>query len=352
MFAQKSLEFREECEGLGLFEARMPRFSQLFFHDFTDIETKERCGQAETGSRVSRRAAEAYLLSGVRLESSCGISDIWHNYIDSYANLFGQPERPAAPLSLALPSASNGPSNPTTLSHFPLPSPHPRPESRRLGTVHEAFGWHKDHSRPKPTKKIPKVSEGKPEAPTYATTPFSKASAHDSLHSVDTTNLEGKKEETDQVKALEEKGFEGTLGSPKAVGEEVTDTDTEDYGFEPWPTNPSFLKGLGSLLDQALPQQPTATATAADPSGGARAFSEATGVPKSQTDRVGTPNKRARQDPDSCQCFQPFPSLTFVDPVFTADGTMLLSPSKRRRGPRFERLAENRKEGVLSLAFV
>jgi len=52
LFAQKSLEFREECEGLGLFEARMPQLPQLFFHNFTNIETKERCGQTETGNRV------------------------------------------------------------------------------------------------------------------------------------------------------------------------------------------------------------------------------------------------------------------------------------------------------------
>jgi len=52
---------------------------------------------------------------------------------------------------------------------------------------------------------------------------------------VDTTDLEGKKEETDQVETLEEeKGFEGTLGSSKSVGEEVTEIDTEDYGFESW----------------------------------------------------------------------------------------------------------------------
>ena len=60
----------------------MPRFSQLFFYNFDDEEMAQGAGQKLDGS-VSWRAARTYVRSGIRLQSTCGISDIWYNYIEA-----------------------------------------------------------------------------------------------------------------------------------------------------------------------------------------------------------------------------------------------------------------------------
>lgn len=77
-FGEKPSWFVEECNALGLFRTRTPRFSQLFFYDFSEEEVLQKQGQPEDGAKVSRRAATAYLSSRVRLESKSGLSDVWY----------------------------------------------------------------------------------------------------------------------------------------------------------------------------------------------------------------------------------------------------------------------------------
>lgn len=74
---------------MGLFETRMPRFSQLFFHDFSEAEICQKQGQSHIGPTVSHRAGMAYISSGIRPESKCGISDIWYYYVERNPGPFG-----------------------------------------------------------------------------------------------------------------------------------------------------------------------------------------------------------------------------------------------------------------------
>lgn len=127
----------EECESLGLFTTRMPRFRQLFFYKFSQGEIWRCMGQATTSSS-SRRAAETYLQSGIQLESVCGISDIWYWYVETHQNLF---QDSTAEIAL-----------------IPRPKPsHPRPHLDRwqADIMWNTFRWKKLHSRPRPTKKLP-----------------------------------------------------------------------------------------------------------------------------------------------------------------------------------------------------
>ena len=38
---------------------------------------------------VSRHAAEAYIKTGIQLESSCGISNVWYQYVELNTAKFG-----------------------------------------------------------------------------------------------------------------------------------------------------------------------------------------------------------------------------------------------------------------------
>jgi len=53
--------FKNKCDGLGLFQTRMPRFSQIFFYNFEEREVVQELGQLRTGSMVSHCAIGAYV---------------------------------------------------------------------------------------------------------------------------------------------------------------------------------------------------------------------------------------------------------------------------------------------------
>ena len=125
------MEFKNECEGLGLFQMRMPRFSQIY--NFGEREVLQELGQSRTGRVVSCHAAEAYVKSGVHLESSCGISDVWYRYVELNAAKFGGLDSQAARFSSST-------------------STHPRPNEKQMEAVGGVFDWKKLHSRPLPTK--------------------------------------------------------------------------------------------------------------------------------------------------------------------------------------------------------
>lgn len=124
--------FIENCTPLGLFQTKMPRFDQLFFHDFLKHEVVLQLGQTTT-SVSSQRAARTYLMSGVRLESKCGLSDVWYHYVDSHRYLFEV-------------STEESPS----VDDYP----HPRLDKRQASAIYDAFEWYKQHSRPRPTRRV------------------------------------------------------------------------------------------------------------------------------------------------------------------------------------------------------
>jgi hypothetical protein len=140
-FASQPDRFKVECERLGLFQTRMPRFSQMFFYKFTDQEVLAEAGQSmDPAFSAPARAARYYLKTGRRLESACGISDMWYHYVDSNAGAFLR-QRP-------------------TLSDLPPPaSVYPRPDKDQIATREVMFDWKRFH-RPRPTKTSKKTSSG------------------------------------------------------------------------------------------------------------------------------------------------------------------------------------------------
>jgi hypothetical protein len=117
----------KECHKLALFDTRLPQFSQLFFHDFSAGEIAARSGQISL-STASLHAAKGYLKSWITLESTCGISSIWYNYVQVHWPLLLNDKRTGKP--------------PVNLSY----------PGKFDGVVRE---WEKIHNRPQPTKKTP-----------------------------------------------------------------------------------------------------------------------------------------------------------------------------------------------------
>ena len=316
LFAYKSIEFKKECTALGLFEARLPQFSQLFFHNFTDSETELLLGQSETGGQVAHRAAEAYLRSGVRLESSCGMSDIWYDYVESNAKLFRSPSSAAVP------------SGPSSLSHPPIfpplqSSPPPRPDSQQLEHIRSFLDWHMAHLRFRPTEKSVKSPEHKSDdcsensQPEDTTLPPSKVLACHGPDPADAAEQEDEKDaswmeigkdehETEGLIVVEEQRVEA-LGSPIAVAErEDTDTGSDGYQFEDeWPTTRSFEIAMSKMLDQVdlqVSQMPKVSVVT-----GGHGSDQTLDITKCQTDGAGSSGKRARQDSNACERSQPVP---------------------------------------------
>jgi hypothetical protein len=134
--------FAQEFERLGLFKTRVPRFTQLFFHDFYKHEVTMQIGQSFTPA-VSRRAAKAFPASGARLYSKCGLSDVWYYYVETHQHLFEDPRKPSRSI---------------------LELHHPRPglDVEYAPAIYDVFGWYKHHTRPQPTKKVPMLIPSTP----------------------------------------------------------------------------------------------------------------------------------------------------------------------------------------------
>jgi hypothetical protein len=130
-------EFKLECDLAGLFSARGPQFSQLFFHNFQGQELEKMVGQRQ-GSTVSHRGAQAFLKSGVRPESTCGLSNVWYEYVRRNRALFEEPDAP-------FPSRSS-------------PPPGLHLEEQQLSHLWRMFQWEEQHGRPLPTKRNQTVS--------------------------------------------------------------------------------------------------------------------------------------------------------------------------------------------------
>lgn len=59
----------------------------MFFYEFSDREVEENAGQSIRNS-VCWRAAKAYISSGIRLESKCGISEVWYWFVEKTRTFF------------------------------------------------------------------------------------------------------------------------------------------------------------------------------------------------------------------------------------------------------------------------
>ena len=132
-----------ECTELGLFNTRVPRFSQLFFYDFEEAEIYDRAEQSN-GPSCSSRAAQSYIRSGKRLYSKCGISEIWFNCVENNENL----------------SNNKGLHQPPTKSSSCL-----HLEPAHVSTLPTTFGWETRQSGEEPgvsQENIYQGSEGSP----------------------------------------------------------------------------------------------------------------------------------------------------------------------------------------------
>lgn len=311
-FSAKSVQFKEECELLGLFQARLPGFSQLFFHSFTEQEVEWKQAQSEAGGVVSRRAAEAYLRSRVRLQSSCGISDLWYNYVESNATLFHQPKTSSPP---TFPSGSNGPPGLPAVSFPSSPSLHPRLDNQQMQEVQRLFAWDTLHSRPRPIKKPIRPFSNKLDAnakdstrlTTTTVSPFSNASSHPSLRMVDGVDQESKEGEVQGSKVVEMGGQGQYRDEPSQVELEAEGgllpsavrmgegDDVEEYDFGSPRMSSSYWRGVVSAVDGRSAEL--------------SAVQEAMDVGGGQVEGEGGSRKRAHQDSDDREDPQRLPPL-------------------------------------------
>lgn len=224
----------DECERLGLFTTRLPQFSQLFFYNFHDSEIYANTGQLCPASD-SRRAAEAYIRSGTRLESTCGISEVWYLYVEKNLSLFENHTEP--------------------LPHLEPAPPDPRRPlgSEKAQVMFNTFPWFKHHSRPWPQKKIPISgpplhSEG--DSQHYEDDPIHDEDVpmhdeDDPIHDEDSSQPS-----KDSSQRGEEEGS-GKQWVDSTAGKQVSDYDAF------WPTDPAFTEALFKMEDP-IPTVPVA----------------------------------------------------------------------------------------------
>lgn len=275
---------------------------------------------------VSRRAAEAYARSEARLESSCGISDVWYNYVESNFHLFIPQTHPATP------SGPDGSLNLPVVPQTSRPPIHPRPHPQEMKEIEALFSWHKAHTRPRPTKK----------EVTADISPFSKASAHPSLRAVSPKNQEdtGTSRKSMEVEnnvqagkqpvlVKEEAEIQPTDGSSLSVG---GSEGASDFGFDDWPENSSFSRCLGLALDQAA-------ADSSDPGEGHLSAS------KGEMEMPEVSRKRARSDSDDRKgSLHPLPP-TYTHRILTADERIPLDPTEEDGEDGLGRPAKKQKGG-------
>jgi hypothetical protein len=220
----------------------MPRFSQVFFHSFDRREVENGLGQSRTGGVVSRRAAEAYVQSGARLESLCGISDVWYHYVELNAKRFTQPNFASARFS-------------------PRPSIHPGPTQEQMETMGNLFNWGRLHSRPRPTRtgrvlqtSTVEVRDDGREGMGGETS--SKAAVRRGKDGcVEETVSEGltdnKSELTVCLKCKADRSIskESHNRVGVSVGGEKEDGNSSEFAFEEWPVTSSFNKAMDCAVE-------------------------------------------------------------------------------------------------------
>lgn len=233
-----------ECDGLGLFATRIPRFTQLFFYEFTEDEIFELEGQPE-GGLTSWRAARAYLdSSGIRLESTCGISEVWYRYLENHEQLFGF-----------------DPSTPP--SEQELDPPHPYVKTIHLRSMWEALEWETQH---KALLKEGYATIGSQDGqPIDGATAGPSAASQQAEEISEYTEKNGSREGSpleeseeaggnvaEHIDSQEERRDEAR-GDPEGDGTEgqtvagIVKEDSYDFG---WEMTASFSKALGKGMDE------------------------------------------------------------------------------------------------------
>ena len=122
-FADRPPEFLQECEALGLFQTRMPRFPQLFFLNFSETGVIGKEGQSPLGPSATQWGCMDWLISQPRLESKCGMSDVLYLHLERVA---GHPDK-------KLPRADDRGERP--------PPAHPRLHPDHLEPFIRLVGW-------------------------------------------------------------------------------------------------------------------------------------------------------------------------------------------------------------------
>lgn len=242
----------DECSGLGLFHTRAPQFSQLFFHDFSEEEICGKMGQTFQTS-TSYRAAQSYLKSGYRLESKCGISDVWFCYVEDHQDLFRMETEPI--------------SSPSRLTPISL-GPHPRIDPAIVPIISDTFPWLQEHegfdpigtepiSRPDGTQSSAESIFAGEDTPSGEDgdeiSEFTDLRPHspmeDGIHGVTdgTTGIDQGEGRSQSITA--DDGGLGQAEDANGLGQEV---DEFDFGDDDIPITSSFQRELAGALDQGI----------------------------------------------------------------------------------------------------
>jgi hypothetical protein len=202
----------DECERLGLFRTRMPRFTQLFFYDFTREEQSNQVGQF-SATRSAKRAASAYLCSGKRLESTCGISEIWYEYVEDNRCLFEKKREGH------------------TVKQEPR-YPYDRIDRFCKENLLRDLEWQQMHSRPEPTPKacilryFKRLPKNRMDRPTKDASPATSSHA-ESAEDVEGAGDAGGAEEAEEAEDFEEvEAFEEVKNSGEV--EEIEDVEVAE----------------------------------------------------------------------------------------------------------------------------
>ena len=258
--------FIQECEALGLFQTRMPRFTQLFFHDFCGREVALEIGQSETFS-CRQRAAKAFLTSGARLESKCGLSDIWYHFVETNRHLFEGPEELAQ------------------IETKPHHSHHLRLDMTYAESIYNLFEWSGQPTRPPLTGEEERIKQEVEDSALEVRMSLSYISEEVEEgrveQEVEDPVLEDRMSSSEISEEIQERGVEQEVKDPapedqmsssevsdeveeRGVGQEVEDPVLKDriglseefgvkqeemdyFEFDVWP--PSFEKALAESLD-------------------------------------------------------------------------------------------------------
>lgn len=122
-FANKPSWFLRECEALGLFQARMPRFPQLFFYQISQAEVAEKQGQLPLGPSATQWSSMGWLASHPRLESKSGVSDVLYWQLENMVRSLNKEQ------------------GSTRSRRTQAPSPHPRLDPEYSWIFTRRFKW-------------------------------------------------------------------------------------------------------------------------------------------------------------------------------------------------------------------
>lgn len=321
-FADLPRKFKDECERLGLFQTKMPRFSQLFFHEFSDAETFTRSGQTTApGSATPIRAARAYLKSRKRLESSCGISDIWYRYVELNAGIFVE--------------------NPPKPSDFPsLASAYHRLDEDQIRTKERMFGWEAFRFlRSETPKKTP--AEGTLPGSTIlvpSSSPLARAAAHTIPQAK--RDLTGKK--LSKVKDRTVVDPKRSAGRPAAGGFSGHHAKTAS-GIEPGKQSRSVGPGKQSRGAEPGKQSHDVDSWSWAPT--SASFQKDVGSFLEQADAVKIGKKREREHASDGRLFWRFRHSLRAETTLADDEIIMIRPTKLQKQQALDQIKKRRKAG-------